>query len=148
MYHLAQINIALAVDDMDSPVMQGFVSRLDEINGLAEQSDGFIWRLKDDNGGNDATNIQAFENPRILVNISVWRDLPSLQQFVYKSVHVELIRDRSEWFHKIKEMHQALWWVPAGHVPTVEEAKTRLEHLREHGPSQQAFTFAKPFQPI
>ena len=79
--------------------------------------------------------------------MSVWEDLASLKTYAYKSAHVELIRDRDAWFKKIPEAHQALWWVPSGHIPTLHEAKFKLEHIRMHGPSPTAFTFAKPFPP-
>ncbi len=145
-YHLAQLNIALARDEMTSDTMSVFVSRLDEINSLAEQSAGFVWRLKDESAGaTDATAIDAFDNPLILVNMSVWESLDALKQFVYKSVHVDLIRDRDAWFHKMPEMHQALWWVPAGFTPTIADAQSRLAHIRAHGSTEYAFTFAKNF---
>jgi len=144
-WHLAQLNIAQAVDDMASEVMAGFVARLDEINALADAAPGFIWRLQTEEG--DATSIQAFDDPSLLANMSVWADLESLKSYVYKSAHVELIRDRDAWFSKLVSAHQVLWWVPAGEIPTVAEARARLEHLQEHGPSGSAFTFAKPFPP-
>lgn len=142
-HHLAQINIALARAEMTSDTMHGFVSRLAEINALAEQSAGFVWRLKEESG--DATAIRIFDDPLLLVNMSVWDSLDSLKAYVYKSSHVELIRDRDAWFHKMKDMHQALWWVPAGHIPGLDEAKERIEHIRENGPTSYAFTFAKNF---
>ncbi|MGY0196744.1 DUF3291 domain-containing protein [Leptothrix sp. BB-4] len=142
-FHLAQINIARAKAEMDSDVMRDFVARLDEINGLAEQAPGFVWRLKDE--ANDATAIRVFDDPLMLVNMSVWRDLESLKAFVYRSMHVELIRDRDAWFNKMTAAHQALWWIPAGHVPDTQEAKARLELLRTQGPTAEAFTFAKAF---
>ena len=144
-YHLAQINIANSRGNRDSEVMKGFVDRLEEINALADNSPGFIWRLQTEEG--DATAIQAFDDPLLLVNISVWEDIDSLKHFVYKSLHVELIQDRDAWFAKMQEAHQALWWVPAGHLPSVEEAKEKLTHLRDNGPSEVAFTFSKPFEP-
>lgn len=142
-YHLAQINVALARAEMTSEIMSGFVSRLDEINRLADDANGFIWRLIGD--GSEATNIRAFDDPMLLVNMSVWEDLESLKTYAYKSAHVELVRDRDAWFHKIPDAHQALWWVPAGHMPTVHEGKAKLDYIRAHGPSAEAFTFAKSF---
>lgn len=144
-YQLAQINIAQAKDEMDSEIMSGFVNRLDEINALAEQSEGFVWRLKSDEG--DATSIRVFDDPLLIVNLSVWNELSTLRNFVYKSTHVELIRGRESWFNKMETMHQALWWIPEGHIPTTQEAKDKLESLRENGPTQNAFTFAKHFDP-
>jgi hypothetical protein len=144
-YQLAQINIALARDDMASDLMSGFVSRLDEINTLAEGSPGFVWRLQSETG--DATGIRVFDDPLMLVNLSVWDDVQALQNFVYKSMHVELVRDRDAWFNKLKSAHQALWWVPQNHRPGTEEARQALAHLQAHGPTPTAFTFAKPFPP-
>lgn len=140
-FHIAQVNVARAKADMDSEVMKGFVERLDEINALAERSDGFVWRLKGDEGNAIALNV--FEDSRLIVNMSVWRSLESLKQYVYKSLHVELIRDREAWFDKLGEAHQALWWIPAGHIPSVEEAKEKLLLIRTHGPTEAAFNFAK-----
>lgn len=140
-YHLAQINIAKAVDDMQSPAMHGFTSRLDEINALAEQSPGFIWRLQTEEG--DATSIQVMDDPLVIVNMSVWQDVESLKHFVYKTIHVELIQDREAWFSKMADAHQALWWVPEGYQPSAEEGVERLQRLRLEGPSPRAFTMAK-----
>ena len=142
-HHIAQINVANALAEMDSDIMKGFVSRLDEINALADAAPGFVWRLQSEEG--DSTNIRVFENPLLLVNMSVWETVEDLKAYVYKSFHVELIRDRAAWFSAMGKPHQALWWVPAGHIPTTEEAKEKLEHIREHGPSKEAFTFGKMF---
>jgi Domain of unknown function (DUF3291) len=142
-FHISQVNVAQAKADMGSEVMQGFVSRLDEINALADSANGFIWRLKEDSGS--ATAIRVFDDPLLLINMSVWANLESLKNYVYKSLHVELIKDRDAWFNKMGESHQALWWIPAGHFPSIEEAQKQLEYIRKHGPSAQAFKFAKPF---
>ena len=142
-FQLAQVNVARAKADMESELMRGFVSRLDEINALADRADGFIWRLKEDSGS--ATAIRVFDDPLLLINMSVWADLEALKNYVYKSLHVELIKDREAWFNKMGESHQALWWIPAGHIPSTEEARKKLEYIRKHGPSAQAFNFAKPY---
>ena len=143
-YQLAQVNIAQAKAEMDTDTMQGFMSRLDEINAIADKASGFVWRLQSNDG--DATSIRVFDDPLLLVNMSVWDDIDSLKNYVYKSLHVELIRDREAWFDKMSAMHQALWWIPSGHIPSTQEAKDKLESLRENGPNQDAFTFGKPFQ--
>ena len=142
-FHIAQVNVAQAKAGTESEVMQGFVSRLDEINALADRADGFVWRLKEDSGS--ATAIRVFDDPLLLINMSVWANLEALKHYVYKSLHVELIKDREAWFNKMGESYQALWWIPAGHIPSIEEAQKQLEYIRKHGPSAQAFTFAKPF---
>lgn len=125
--------------------MKGFAGRLDEINALADKSPGFIWRLQTKDG--DATAIQAYDDLRLLINMSVWENVESLKTFVYKSLHVELIQDRDAWFNKMLNVHQALWWIPAGHLPDIEEGKAKLGHLQQHGPDKSAFTFARPYAP-
>ena len=142
-FHIAQVNVAQAKAGTESEVMQGFVSRLDEINALADRADGFVWRLKEDSGS--ATAIRVFDDPLLLINMSVWANVESLKHYVYKSLHVELIKDREAWFNKMGESHQALWWIPAGHIPSTVEAQKKLEYIRKHGSSAEAFTFAKPF---
>lgn len=142
-YHLAQINIAKARAEMNSPVMEGFMARLDEINEIADNAKGFIWRLQSEEG--DSTAIRVFEDNLILVNISVWESLEDLKNYVYKSKHVELIRDRQAWFTSLSGANQAIWWVPDGHIPSIEEAKEKLDYLEKNGPSQEAFVFGKNF---
>ena len=144
-YHLAQINIANSRAARDDEIMKGFVDRLAEINGLADGSPGFVWRLQTEEG--DATEIQAFDDPLLLVNMSVWESIDALKNYVYKSLHVELIQDRDAWFKKMQKSHQALWWIPEGHTPSIEEAKAKLEYLEANGPSEAAFTFARSFEP-
>jgi hypothetical protein len=142
-YQLAQVNVAKGIADTDSEIMIGFVTRLDEINALADHSAGFIWRLQSEDG--DATSIDVFDDEMMLINMSVWDGIDSLKTFVYRTVHVELIRDREAWFSKLGVAHQALWWIPAGHIPSEDEAKEKLEQIRQNGPGQEAFTFGKPF---
>ena len=141
-YELAQLNIAVMKEPLDSPVMADFVDNLDRINAVAEGSPGFVWRLQSDEG--DATAFRPLGD-ETLVNMSTWRDVESLRDYVYRSDHVEFMRRRREWFEKMREMHQVLWWVPRGHRPTVEEGIARLETLRANGPSAEAFTFPKAF---
>jgi len=145
MHHLAQINIARMLAPIDSPVMAAFVAQLDAINALADGSPGFVWRLK--GAGNDATSLRPFPDDFIIVNMSVWESIDALKQFVYRSDHARVLRDRAKWFEKMGESHTAMWWVPAGHIPTVGEARDRLMHLREHGESAEAFTFRSAFAP-
>ncbi|MBC7883304.1 MAG: DUF3291 domain-containing protein [Anaerolineae bacterium] len=141
-YHLAQLNIARMKGEIDSPVMASFVARLDEINALAEFSPGFVWRLKTEAG--DATSIQLYEDDRIIVNFSVWEDLGSLREFVYRTMHGAVMRQRRDWFERMEDFYYVLWWVPAGSIPSLEAAKERLEYLRVHRETAYAFTFADP----
>lgn len=141
-YHLAQLNIALMKAPLESPEMADFVANLERINALAEAAPGYVWRLQDEAG--DATAIRPFGDD-VLVNMSVWQDVQSLSDYVYKSAHAEMLKRRREWFARVEQMHQVLWWVPAGHRPGVVEAAERLAYLREHGATAQAFTFRQPF---
>jgi hypothetical protein len=140
---LAQINIGRARAAIDTPLMAGFVARLDEINALAETSPGFVWRLKTDEG--NATTLQPYEDERILINMSVWASPEHLKQFVYRSMHAEVMRQRKEWFERFHDAYQALWWIPHGYIPTIAEAKERLQYLQLHGPSEFAFSFTQLF---
>jgi hypothetical protein len=144
-FHLAQVNIGRLRAPLDDPIMEGFRSQLDPINALADRSPGFVWRLQTEEG--NATSIRPFDDERMAINLSVWESLEALQQFVYKSAHVGPLRDRKEWFEPIDGPILALWWIPAGHIPTVVEAKERLRLLEERGPSADAFTFRTPFPP-
>jgi hypothetical protein len=138
-FHIAQVNIGRIKAPLDSEIMAGFVSRLDEINALADRSEGFVWRLQTEAG--NATYLRPYDDDRILVNMSVWESVEALKAYVYRTAHAELLRDRSQWFEKFETAYMALWWVPAGHTPSIDEAKKRLAHLEANGPSQFAFTF-------
>jgi len=142
-YHLAQINIAKMIAPIDSPVMAEFVSNLDIINALADRSEGFVWRLIEEN--NNATSIKIFEDDFLIVNMSVWTSVDALFQYAYRSDHVEIFKRRGEWFEKMPEMHMALWYVPKGYIPTVSEATERLLYLRRNGETPFAFSFKKRF---
>ncbi len=141
-YHLAQVNVAQLAAPLDSPQLADFVAALDPINALADDSPGFVWRLQTEDG--DATAIRAFPDDRIIVNLSVWESVEALADFVYRSDHAGVMRRRREWFEPMA-VYVTLWWVERGHVPTVAEAKERLEHLDAHGPTPFAFTFRAPF---
>lgn len=129
--HLAQLNIARMRFPLDDPRMADFVTGLERINALADAAPGFVWRLQSESG--NATDIQAFDDPRLLVNMSVWESLDALRAYVYRSQHADFLRRRKEWFASMETPMQVLWWIPAGHVPTVAQAKERLEHLTHHG---------------
>lgn len=145
-YHLAQVNIGRVRAPIEDPLMSGFVSRLDEINALADGSPGFVWRLQTQVG--NATYFRPYpEDDRILINMSVWESIASLRHYVYKTAHAELLRQREEWFERFSGVYMALWWVPAGRRPGLDEATKRLAHLEKHGPTQFAFTFKTTFAP-
>ena len=144
MFHLAQVNIGRFVAPIDDPGMEGFRSQLDPINALADSSPGFVWRLQTEDG--NATAIRPFDgDDRMAINMSVWTSIEALQHYVYQSAHVGPLRDRRQWFEPIEGPILALWWIPAGHIPTLAEALDRLAHLKAHGPTRHAFTFRAPF---
>jgi hypothetical protein len=142
-HYLAQLNIAKMLAPLDSPVMADFVNNLDRINALAESSEGFVWRLKDDE--NNATSIKIYNDDFLIVNMSVWKDIDSLFGFVYQTQHLDIFKRRSEWFENMKNMHMALWYIEENHRPTIIEAQERLDYLRANGDTPFAFTFKKRF---
>jgi heme-degrading monooxygenase HmoA len=142
-HHLAQVNIATLRAPLDGPELAGFVAQLEPVNALADQSPGFVWRLQTEDG--DATAIRPYEDDRVMVNLSVWASLEALRSFVYATRHLDVMRHRRQWFHRMPDPYLALWWLPAGAIPTVAEAKERLELLARRGPTADAFTFRVPF---
>lgn len=143
--HLAQINVARMLHPLDHPAMAGFVRGLDPVNALADRAPGFVWRLQDESG--NATGLNPFEDPMMIVNMSVWESIEALFAFVYCTDHTAIMRQRKAWFEKPIEPHMALWWVPGGTLPCIEDGKARLLHLRAHGPSAFAFSFKQRFAP-
>ena len=143
MYQLAQVNIARMLAPLTEPLMAGFVAQLDAINALADSSPGFLWRLQTPEG--NATALRPYEDSLILVNLSLWATLADLSTFVYKSRHRQVLQQRQQWFQRFDGPYLALWWVPSGHIPSVEEAKERLAYLRAHDETPYAFSFKKLF---
>ncbi len=138
-HHLAQLNIGRIRFPEDDPRMSGFMDALDEINAIADAAPGFVWRLQDEAG--NATSIRVYDDPQVLINLSVWESVDTLRAFTYASEHVAFLRRRGEWFEKPNEPHMVLWWVAAGHTPTVDEAAARLAQLVAEGPGPDCFTF-------
>jgi hypothetical protein len=141
---LAQLNIAKLIEPIESPRLTDFVANLDRINALAETSRGFVWRLQTEEG--DATALRPF-GADYIVNLTVWKDIGSLHHYVYRTAHVEIMRRRKEWFQRMKESYMVLWWVREGDIPTIAEARLKLQALQVSGPSPEAFTFKRPFPP-
>ena len=135
--HLAQLNIGRLRYPTDDPRMADFMNNLNFVNGIAERSKGFVWRLKDES--NNATAIRPFADPDMAVNLSVWESIEALERFVWQTIHKRFYGRRPDWFEHLDGPSMVLWWVPAGHRPSVAEAVARLEHLKQHGPSDHAF---------
>jgi hypothetical protein len=145
-YHLAQLNIARMIGaDINDPIMTEFVAQLAEVNGLAEESAGFVWRLKDDS--DNATALNPFDDVQIIINMSVWESIEALEAFVFNGRHLEVMRRRREWFKKFGQAYMVLWWIPVGHEPNLLEAKERLAYLQANGASAYAFDFRQKFRP-
>jgi len=144
-FELAQVNIGRLSAPVESPQIAEFVAALDPINRLADTSPGFVWRLQTAEG--NATAIHSFDDELIISNMSVWESIEALRAFVYTTAHTGIMRRRREWFETYVTSYMALWWVPAGHRPTIEEAKERLAALDRDGPTPFAFTFRQPFDP-
>ena len=146
-FHLAQLNIArMTGTNIHDPVMAEFVAQLDAINKLAEQSKGFVWRLQSDEG--DATSYNPYNDDRIIINFSVWQNADDLKNFVYKTMHGTVMKDRKKWFENFGQPYYVLWNIPAGYIPSLEEAVERLEHLQQKGATPYAFDFKKVYDPV
>ncbi|MGV0026314.1 DUF3291 domain-containing protein [Phormidesmis priestleyi] len=143
-FHLAQVNIATLCAPLHDPQMTDFVAQIRDVNAVADRDPGFVWRLRSE-GADDATNIRAFEDDRILITLTVWRSLQALFDYVYQGAHAAVMRDRRRWFIKTDQPILALWWLPVEELPTVDQSKERLEHLCLHGSTPYAFSFGKPF---
>jgi hypothetical protein len=137
--HLAQLNVGRVRHATDDPRMAEFMGALDAVNALAERCAGFVWRLKDDT--NNATSILVTSDPTFLINMSVWETAEQLEHFVWNTVHKRFYQKKGNWFEPMRKPHFVMWWVPAGHIPTPQEALARLDHLTKHGPSEHAFSW-------
>lgn len=142
-FHLAQVNVGRILAPLDSPRLADFVARLPEINAVADQAPGFVWRMVDDSGA-DATSLRPENDDMLLINCSVWESVEALRNFTYRSEHLKVLTRRREWFERLADFHHALWWVPAGHHPSVDEAMDRIALIRDVGEGPGAFTFRAP----
>lgn len=144
--HLAQLNIADARFETDQPEMHGFTSRIDAINALADRSPGFVWRLIDDGPEDGALSLRMEgQGPMTLVNMSVWESVEALYAFIYQTAHAKVMKGKDDWFEPMPKTHMVLWWVEEGHIPDLDEARARLDLIREQGPTPEAFSFTVPF---
>lgn len=135
--HLAQFNIARARYPLDDPRMAEFASNVDRVNALANTIDGFVWRLQDASG--HAMNIRVYGDPMILPNLTVWESVEALERFVWQTVHKRFYGRRDQWFVPLDGPPLVMWWVPAGHQPSIEEGVEHLDHLKAYGPNDHAF---------
>jgi GNAT superfamily N-acetyltransferase len=144
-YHIAQLNIATLLAPIDDPSIADFTDNLERINALGDGSPGFVWRLQTDDG--NATALRPYPDPMVIVNMTVWTSVAALKEFAYRTEHADFLARRREWF-VAGSTGVVLWWIRAGDIPTVDDAKRRLDFLQRHGPSPYAFRFARPPAPF
>jgi hypothetical protein len=149
-WHIAQINVSLPLEPLESQRLAPFVAALDPVNAVGEAAPGFVWRLQTEDG--NATAVHAFAWDRagsagVLVNMSVWESVEALAAYVYSDTHRQVLRRRRQWFERMADAYAALWWIPRGHTPATDEAEERVLHLREAGPTPYAFTLKEHFPP-
>lgn len=145
-YQLAEINIArMKGININDPIMKEFVDNLDNVNAIAESSEGFVWRLKDDS--NNATSLNPYNDEQVIINVSVWESIETLENFMYKTFHSDFLRRRKEWFQSFGKAYTAMWWIPKGQFPTMQQAVDKLDFLQKNGASAMVFDFRKKFSP-
>jgi uncharacterized protein DUF3291 len=142
MQHLAQVNIGRVLGGSDDPRMADFYANLARVNAMAERMPGFVWRLKDDSG-DSAMALHWPGDAGMAVNMSVWEDGDALGRFVFQTGHKKIYARKQEFFETPVQLTVAMWWIDPGHIPTLDEAKERLDHLNAHGPSEFAFGWAE-----
>lgn len=141
--HLAELNVGRLLTPTDDPRVAEFMENLDRVNGLGKRMPGFVWMMEGSGEpGTGNTENCIGDDPQFVANLTVWEDLPSLEKFVWGTIHKQFYERRREWFEVLGKMHFVMWWVPEGHRPTLQEALDRLDHLRLHGASDHAFDWA------
>ena len=142
-YHLAELNVGRLLAPTDDPRVAEFMANLDRVNGLGKRMPGFVWMMEGSGEpGTGNTENSIGDDPQFVANLTVWQDAPSLEKFVWGTIHKQFYERRQEWFEVLGAMHFVMWWVPEGHEPTLEEAMDRLEHLRTHGATEHAFDWS------
>jgi hypothetical protein len=136
------------IEPLDSEKLSGFVSELDSVNAMADAAPGFVWRLKTEEG--NATSLRAFEwdidgSAGVLTNMSVWESFEALKEFVYSPGHLEVLRQKKNWFHHMADATLALWWMPAGSLPTLDDAEAKIRQIRKNGPSHAVFDLSRKY---
>jgi uncharacterized protein DUF3291 len=144
-YYLAQLNVARMRAALDAPLMAGFLAQLEAIYQVAERAEGFVWRLRADDG--TAAVVRPAGDARLIVTMSVWESIGALHAYVYRSEHSGPLRQRAEWFERADGPSLVLWWIPQAERPRVEQGLARLKYLKRHGPTAWAFTFKEWFPP-
>ncbi len=138
--HLAELNVGRLIAPTDDPRVAEFMDNLDRINGLGKRMPGFVWMMEGSGEpGTGNTDVKLDGDPQFVANLTVWQDFDSLSTFVYQTLHKKFMERRTEWFEVLGDKHFVMWWVPAGHQPTIDEAMDRLKHLQQNGETDHAF---------
>ena len=138
--HLAELNIGRLVAPTDDPRVADFMNALDRVNGMGKRMPGFVWIMEGSGApGTGNTEAKLEGDPQFVSNLTVWESVATLENFVWNTVHRTFYERRAEWFEVLGKMHFVMWWVPAGHRPTLDEAMSRLAHKEAHGDSDHAF---------
>ena len=140
--HLAQLNIGRLVADTDDPAVAPFMDNLDRVNGAGKRMPGFVWMMEGAEGQGN-TEVKLDGDPRLISNLTVWETPEALRNFVFETIHVKFMARRTEWFERMDQAHFVMWWVPAGHLPSMDEALARLDQLRREGPGADVFGWAQ-----
>jgi GNAT superfamily N-acetyltransferase len=134
--HVAQVNIATLRAPIDHESITEFRDGLAPVNAAGEAAAGYVWRLQTDDG--DATSIRVSDDPLSIVNLTVWESIDALRAFAYGGLHRDFLRRRADWFTDAGR-RTAVWRIPAGSLPTVDDAVRRAEFIERFGPSPYAF---------
>lgn len=138
--HLVELNIGRLIAPTDDPRVADFMDNLDRINGLGKRMPGFVWMMEGSGEpGTGNTDVKLDGDPLFVANLTMWEDYESLKTFVYQTLHKKFMDRKAEWFEALTDKHFVMWHVPAGHIPTIDEALARLKHLQEHGETDHAF---------
>ena len=141
--HLAELNVGRLLAPTDDPRVGEFMRALDMVNGMGKRMPGFVWMMEGSGApGTGNTEAKIEGDAQYVSNLTVWEDVPSLEHFVWNTVHRTFYERRAEWFEVLGRMHFVMWWVPAGHKPTLAEALARLDHLTATGDTDHAFGWA------
>lgn len=140
--HLAHFNWSALRAPVGDPLVAPFADAIAKVNAKAEASDGFVWRCGIEDAEGTRIGWPLFtENPTMIASFSVWETPEAFGHFVFKTVHGAFLKRGSEWFLPGEGARHVLWWVPAGTIPTIEEAREKVSKLERDGPSHAAFTF-------
>ena len=140
-YQLAVMNVGRQRAPLDDPVMAEFAAVTAPVNAIARATPGFVWSFDNDDPAARLTVPELVQDPLMMPQLSVWKDIKSLQHFAFKSGHAIYYKRKREWFCAIPPPFSVLWWCEPGSIPSLDQAFERLRYLRDNGPTEHAFDF-------